>query len=116
MYQEPIIMLGGDFNNKIIDNLLEAHVDLVPMRAGATRRGRYLDEVYTNVNERVVEKLVQQPLTKVDGSAASDHSIISASIKIPKKYKPVKKKIQANYSKRKGNVQEDASRSRLECY
>ena len=76
-------MVGGDFNGKYVHKLTAAFPELKPVEAGATRGDRALDEIYTNVYDRIVEKLVQSPLQKDDGSP-SDHNIIAASFRLPK--------------------------------
>ena len=85
-YEEPLIYIGGDFNNKDLSRLLNAFPELAPIRAGATRGGAYLDEVYTNTVEHIVSKQILRPLCRENG-VLSDHSIITASVKLPKQKK-----------------------------
>ena len=85
-HPDAIIMVGGDFNGKNLDKLVFAFPELTPVKAGATRGGRALDEIYTNVTERVMEKMIQSPLEKDDGTP-SDHSVVAASFKLPKQRK-----------------------------
>ena len=63
--------------------LKTVHPELSAVSAGATRCGSNLDEIYTNVHQRLEEKCIQKPLAKNDGTE-SDHSVISASFKLPK--------------------------------
>ena len=48
-----------------------------------TRNGQALDEIYTNMDNNIVSKLIQKPLRSIEG-IDSDHSIISASLKLPR--------------------------------
>ena len=85
-YDDPIIFVGGDFNGKDLSRLTTAFPELLPIRAGATRRGAFLDEVYTNAADHIVAKQVLKPLSRENG-ILSDHLIITASIKLPKQRK-----------------------------
>ena len=60
-----------------------------------------MDEVFTNVYDRAVEKLIQKPLSKLDGTP-SDHSIIAASFKLPKQKKSVATKFSFRPITKKG--------------
>ena len=88
---DPILMVGGDYNNKNITRLLTAFPELSPVEAGATRRGAALDEIYTNISQSVKEKCVLKPLVKFDGTP-SDHDIVAATFKLPRTQKAVKSK------------------------
>ena len=99
-HADSIIFLGGDFNKKDISQLLTTFPELLPVCAGATRRGASLDEVYTNINNCIKEKAILKPLSKEDGTK-SDHDVIAASFKLPKnkrnkkiefKFRPISKK------------------------
>ena len=87
-HSDAIIFVGGDFNSIDISHFCTAHPNLLPIKAGATRIGRNLDEVYTNFASSIHEKLIQKPLAKVNG-VESDHSVVAASFKLPKHKKPV---------------------------
>ena len=63
--------------------LLTAVPELRPIKAGATRAGEALDEVYCNIDRCIVEKEILKPLCKEDGTE-SDHAIIAAAAKLPK--------------------------------
>ena len=86
---DTIIFVGGDFNHKSINSLLVAFPALIPFRAGATRNGAALEEVYTNMDHSIVEKKIQSPLRSIEG-IESDHSIITASLKFPRQVTAVK--------------------------
>ena len=81
-----IVFVGGDFNKKDISVFLSAFPLFKPVDAGATRQGEKLDEIYSNIPDRLEEKLIQKPLCKNNG-VESDHSIISATFKLPKHQK-----------------------------
>ena len=83
-FGDPILFVGGDFNDKSMSNLTDAFPSLIPIKAGATRNGRHLDEVYCNVSRSISHKEILKPLSKEDGTP-SDHLIINASIKLPKR-------------------------------
>ena len=65
-FRDPIIFVGGDFNKKSLLTLLTAVPELVPIRAGATRRGVPLDEIYCNIGNSIVDREVLRPLAKED--------------------------------------------------
>ena len=87
-HADAVLLVGGDFNKKDISSLLSAHPCLLPTNAGATRNGEKLDEIYSNMSLSVEEKLIQKPLSKLNG-VESDHSIITVSIKLPKSQRSV---------------------------
>ena len=87
-FADAIIVVGGDFNGKNIQQFTSAFPIILPVNAGATRRGAALDEIYSNVTDRVHEKLIQSPLCN-DQGIDSDHSVIAASFKLPKQAKSV---------------------------
>ena len=82
-YSDAILFIGGDYNNKQIDPFLNAFPCLKPLLAGATRNGSALDEVYTNMDQNIVQRSVQPPLQTIEG-VRSDHSIIAASLRLPR--------------------------------
>ena len=82
-YEDAMIFLGGDFNKKDMGRFCTAFPDILPIKAGATRRGFDLDEVYSNLTEGIIKKAIQHPLSKPNG-ILSDHSVITASIALPK--------------------------------
>ena len=88
-HSDAVFFIGGDFNGKDLEPLLTAFPELKPVGAGATRRGAALDEVYTNMDQCIVDKAILPPLTKIDGTR-SDHAIVAASCKLPRANKPVK--------------------------
>lgn len=87
-FPDAIVFVGGDFNKKNISQFTSTFPSLKPLRVGATRRGAYLDEIYTNIWERMGEKRIQMPLSKEDGTL-SDHSVVAASFKLPRQPKSV---------------------------
>ena len=73
-----------NFNQKDMSRFCNVYPNLGPVRAGATRRGLALDEIYTNVNDdSIADKLILKPLSKRNG-VESDHDIIAVSCKLPK--------------------------------
>ena len=67
-FDDPILMVGGDFNKKSMLVLLTAVPELRPIKAGATRANQALDEIYCNVDKCVVEKEILKPLCKDNGT------------------------------------------------
>ena len=67
-YVDPIILLGGDFNNKNLAPITDMFKELKPILAGATRNGVSLDEVYTNVAGYIKQKEILHPLCKSNGT------------------------------------------------
>ena len=63
--------------------LTDAFNELEPLKAGATRNGITLDEIYSNVNKCIVEKEILKPLCKENGTV-SDHLVIAAAAKLPR--------------------------------
>ena len=63
--------------------LTTAFPELLPVRAGATRAGSALDEIYCNLTRSIVQKEILKPLEKLDGTP-SDHAVIAASAKLPR--------------------------------
>ena len=82
-FPDAIIFVGGDFNKKNISRLTTTFSDLSPLQAGNTRGSEALDEIYSNVGEKVVDKKILRPLQKDDGTM-SDHSIIAAAYIVSK--------------------------------
>ena len=106
-HPDNIVFVGGDYNQKDISQLLTTFPELVPVNAGATRRGVDLDEIYTNIPASIKEKAILRPLCKEDGTN-SDHDIIAASFKLPRnkknykiefKFRPITSKGVENFGK-----------------
>ena len=85
-YEDPIVFVGGDFNNKNISQFTDTFQMLLPTRAGATRAGAALDEIYSNVAHRIVDSCIQKPLCTPEG-IESDHSIVAVSVTLPRQPK-----------------------------
>ena len=86
---DTVLFIGGDFNKKKLDTLLTAVPSLTPVLAGATRGGAALDEVYTNMDLNITDRKIQRPLISIEGTC-SDHSVITASLKLPRNKTVVK--------------------------
>ena len=82
-YDDPILLVGGDFNNKNMSPVMNALPELKPLNAGATRGDTMLDEIYCNIDRSIVQKEILHPLCKEDGTE-SDHKIIAAGAKLPR--------------------------------
>ena len=71
-FPDAIVMIGGDFNKKDITTVFTTFPELTPVKAGATRNGVALDEIYSNIPRCLKQKAVLRPLSKLDGTQ-SDH-------------------------------------------
>ena len=99
-FPDSLIFIGRDFNKKDLGLVRAAFPDLKPVEAGATRGNYAFDEVYTNVNDRIVNRAIIKPLVSNAG-IESDLKIIAAACKLPKhpkvttdtfKFRPLTKK------------------------
>ena len=83
-FTDPIILVGGDFNKKPMRSLITAVPELKPIKAGATRKGVALDEIYCNIDRCIEQKEILRPLCTEQGTE-SDHLIIAAAAKLPRR-------------------------------
>ena len=67
-----LVVLGGDFNQWPIEEILEDHPDIKEADVGPTRGDRRIDRVFTNFSRSISESGTRTPLETEDGSP-SDH-------------------------------------------
>lgn len=82
---DPVIIIGGDFNNRDISPAFIADANLELVRSGPTRSGATLDQIYTNSPACLVtpEAEIYPPLESEEG-LASDHKCVFASLRFEK--------------------------------
>ena len=71
---DPIIILGGDFNKKPYGDAVNDFPDIKLLNTGPTRKNETLDLVFTNIHES--DASIEPPLETQDGSLKSDHSTV----------------------------------------
>ena len=71
-YEEPIIILGGDFNQFGIDDCHKDIIDIETIKSPATRAGARIDLIASNINKYVVKTTTLDPLQNSESS--SDHN------------------------------------------
>ena len=82
-FQDPIIILTGDFNRRKIDTVTEEYPDIVERDVPPTRGGRRLDVVYTNFPDEIKNSSCARPLQNGGGSE-SDHRVVLVEAAFPK--------------------------------
>ena len=87
-YQDPYILVGGDFNQWKVDGALADFVDLKEVEVGNTRGGRSIDRIFTNMSRSITDCGTLAPLeTEGDEAVASDHRIAYCGIKLHRREK-----------------------------
>ena len=81
--KEPHIVIAGDTNHLDLSESLADFLDVRRLNTPATRNGAFLDEIYTNLWEGVVDCKAQPPLQNEIGGA-SDHLTLLTEIMVPK--------------------------------
>ena len=85
-YDNPIIIVGGDFNRKPIDKISTVFPDIVQLDSPPTRDGALLDMIFTNIAPSFLETKIGEPLYSPDGRT-SDHAVIYSGAVVSKKDK-----------------------------
>ena len=97
-HEDPLICLGGDFNQWRIEDHMLDYPDMQEIKTPPTRNDRRIDRIFCNWHERVHESGVLPPLETEDPGVErrrSDHLIQYAKASLPKKAPP--KKISYSY-------------------
>ena len=71
-YNDPYIIVGGDFNKTDIKRALADHSDIAQISTEPTRGGSVLDIIATNFNDLVVDSGVTEPIQSETG-VPTDH-------------------------------------------
>ena len=79
--KNPYIIIAGDQNKKNIDKFLRTHGDLRQLDLGATRGRAALDCCYVNMEERVYQTNICQPLHDTEGNP-SDHALVGIDCRL----------------------------------
>ena len=87
-YNEPMIILAGDFNQWEIGRVVEDFVDMVEIDAGPTRGSRSIDRIFLNFGQAVTDKGTCPPLETdplpVSPPSRSDHRVVYVRSKLEK--------------------------------
>ena len=83
-YDDPLVVVGGDFNEFKPDQLTTAYPELVKARSPPTRIDSKIDLLLTNFNSCIKEAASLQPLSNEDGQL-SDHNVVYFRAELPKK-------------------------------
>ena len=75
-FNDPYLVLAGDFNQWKIDTALDDFVDLKEVEVGETRGSRSIDRIFVNNCRAVLECETVDPLeTEDENPARSDHRV-----------------------------------------
>ena len=87
---DPIIILGGDFNKKPFQKSFEDFPDMKIIHTGPTRKDETLDYVISNIPDATA--YTRDPLESEDGQLKSDHRTIvaTASVNAEDRFKWIK--------------------------
>ena len=81
-FDNPIIFVGGDTNNRKLEGLLSEFHDIVTVNAPPTRGSAKLDEISTNVIE-YIDSTTSIPPLETEGGIRSDHMMLLIGVEIP---------------------------------
>ena len=74
---EPLIIVGGDFNQWVLSRELEDFLDLWDLNAGPTRGDRRIDLIFSNLpEERTVAGILPPLETEGEEAVQSDHRVL----------------------------------------
>ena len=100
-HKDPLIITGGDYNNREHAVAHADTVDMVQLNTMPTRRGACLDVLYCNFVHDVVELDTREPLMTNSG-IRSDHNCVFASFEIADTHIFTKRKITVRPRMKKG--------------
>ena len=92
-YDDPFIIITGDFNKKSIGPALCDFPDVQLVPPVPTRGSACLDLTFSNLGQYIADVRSLPALESNDGLSTSDHSIVTIHCKIPKLAHFVKKRI-----------------------
>ena len=81
-YQDPYILVAGDFNQWAIDTALSDFPDLSEVLVGPTRGDRSIDRIFCNITRGILESGTVPPLESE--SSKSDHRIAYLKTALPR--------------------------------
>ena len=80
-YNDPFVIVGGDFNKRDIKKATQDFPDIKPVHTPPTRGRNVLDIIATNANDLVVDCGVSEAIQSKDG-VASDHKTVFCSLRM----------------------------------
>ena len=84
--KDPVVIIGGDFNNRDPSAAFEAFADIQQVVSGPTRGGAKLDLLFTNASEKILGgKAGTFPPLESENGLLSDHLTVWAGMKFQKK-------------------------------
>ena len=84
-YDNPYIVVAGDFNRRDFKKVTRDHPDIKQVVTGPTRVGAVLDIIGSNVPDQLVDQGTTDPLTSDDPDRAdADHRVVFASVRMPR--------------------------------
>ena len=79
-YQDPYVIVGGDFNQWKIGGAMDNFVDMKEIDVGPTRGNKTIDRVFTNMSRSIIESGTVTPLVTEDDedgqTRKSDHRVV----------------------------------------
>ena len=84
-YNDPFIVLGGDFNQWQAEEAIHEFPDMTEAVVGQTRGDRAIDRFFTNMGRSIESSGTAPPLDSDDGSSTSDHRMAYFISKIARK-------------------------------
>ena len=82
-YEDPIILVGGDFNRRDFCEATREYPDIKPIVTGPTRGLACLDIIGTNVNQSLIDAGSMDPIESNTG-ALSDHRTVFVQLRMPR--------------------------------
>ena len=82
-YNDPYIMLGGDFNKRNLKAATRDYPEITPVITPPTRGTAILDIIATNMTSSVIEAGVTEPVHTQEGTK-SDHKTVYATFRMPR--------------------------------
>ena len=82
-YNDPYIIIGGDFNRRSASEATRDYPDIRPVTTSQTRGDSTLDIVLTNFNDELMDAYTVDPIFNTEGTE-SDHRPILTKHRMPK--------------------------------
>ena len=82
-YENPIILLGGDFNRRDVKEAVRDYSDMSIIKTGPTRGDAVLDIGIGNINETLIDQGTLEPIQS-DGGVPSDHRVVFFKFRMPR--------------------------------
>ena len=82
-YENPMILIGGDFNRREIKEATRDYPEIGPIRTGPTRGDAALDIFASNFNNLLIDQGTLDPL-ETDHGVESDHRAVFCRFRMPR--------------------------------